>query len=255
MSVAGGTFTSASAGANLAAALSAAIPAGLPKPVLTLAFASANIDGTLKYTIDSSAAVTGLEANANDFTILNGTITSTSLTARSGSTTGTAYDLVVTPTATGTVSVAINANAATNVAFNTAAVNANTLKVALGTATADTLTSDTGAEYVFPGAGNDILKITNTNQSPLATPDTIVGIALGDVLDISSLLTGYTSFKTPDAQDTGAGFIEIKNQTLTQASGITTVKFDLSFDASTYNSSKISGAVIDLAYDSSAYDW
>ena len=37
---------------------------------------------------------------------------------------------------------------------------------------------------------------------------------------------------------------------MTQSGNLTTVKFDLSFDAATYNSSKISGAVIDLAYNS-----
>jgi len=116
----------------------------------------------------------------------------------------------------------------------------------------DTMIGSVGAEYVFPGAGNDILKLTNTNQSTVAAPDTIAGIALGDVLDLSALLTGYTKFKEADATDTGAGFVEIKNLVLTNPTTSTsTVKFDITFDDSKYLNNKITGFVVDLDYDTS----
>jgi hypothetical protein len=146
------------------------------------------------------------------------------------------------------VTVAVKNEAATNIAFKTAAASASGVKVAVGTTAADTLTSTDGTDYVFPGAGNDILKITAASQSTMSSPDTILGIALGDVLDVSGLLTGYTSFKTADAADTGAGFIEIKNQAMTQSNGKSYVTFDVTFDTATYNSQKITGAVLDLKY-------
>jgi len=86
----------------------------------------------------------------------------------------------------------------------------------------------------------------------VAAPDTIAGIALGDVLDLSALLTGYTKFKEADATDTGAGFVEIRNQVLTQTGGKTFVKFDVFFDAASFTSQKINGATIDLKYQYSA---
>jgi hypothetical protein len=59
---------------------------------------------------------------------------------------------------------------------------------------------------------------------------------------------GYASLKVADAVDKGDGFIEIQNQALTQANGKTTVTFDVTFDAATYSSQKITGAVVDLKY-------
>jgi hypothetical protein len=52
--------------------------------------------------------------------------------------------------------------------------------------------------------------------------------------------------------DTGAGFVEIKNQALKQANGKTTVTFDVAFDAASIDGQKIVGATLDLKYQYSS---
>jgi hypothetical protein len=167
--------------------------------------------------------------------------------------------MTVKPTASGDVGVTIPAGAVTNGALtNTAAVTATIVKVALGTSGVDTFNSTQGADYVFPGAGNDILKLTNANQSTVTAPDTIVGVAVGDLLDLSGLLgstgAGYGLYSTPS----GPGFVEIKNLAINPrvVSGVTSttsnyVEFDVCFDSHLYSSSNITGAKIDLSYDNS----
>jgi hypothetical protein len=186
-------------------------------PTVTIALDSATTTGNLVYKITGSETVS--KASGVDFTITNGTVDGTPTAS------GTSYLLSIKPTATGDVGVSIPVGMFTNGTFaNTAAVATTAVKAVVGTANADTITSSVGTEYVFPGAGNDILKLTATNQSTVAAPDTIAGLALGDVLDLSGLLTGYTKFKEADATDTGAGFIEIKNLVLTNPTTSTILK-------------------------------
>ena len=241
------TYVDASGAKGEAGSLSGGLKVNLSVPTLTIALESATTDGNLVYKVTGSEAF-DLVSTVSP-TITNGAIVSTP----TASTDRTTYLMTVKPTASGDVGVSIPAGAVTNGTLtNTAAVTATTVKVALGTANVDTMTSGVGAEYVFPGAGNDILKLTATNQSTVAAPDTIAGIALGDVLDLSGLLTGYTAMKTSDATDTGAGFIEIKNMVLTNPTTSTsTVKFDITFDDSKYLNNKITGFVVDLDYDTS----
>jgi len=232
---------------GLVGSLSGGLKINVTVPTLTIALDSATADGNLVYKVMGSEAY-DLVSTASP-TITNGTVVGTP-TASSDRMT---YMMTVKPTASGDVGVSIPAGAVTNGTLtNTAAVTATAVKVALGTSGVDTMTGSVGAEYVFPGAGNDILKLTATNQSTVAAPDTIAGIALGDVLDLSGLLTGYTAMKTADATDTGAGFIEIKNMVLTNPTTSTsTVKFDITFDDSKYLNNKITGFVVDLDYDTS----
>jgi len=114
------------------------------------------------------------------------------------------------------------------------------------------LISSVGPEFIFPGAGNDTLQLTAAGQSTVAAPDTIAGIAIGDVLDVSGLLktvAGYTSQKVADAVDTGAGFVELKNLVLTNPTTTTTrVTFDVNLDAATISGNKITGGVFDFVY-------
>ncbi len=220
-------------------------------PTLSIALDSATADGNLVYKVTGSEAFDTVSTVSP--TITNGTI----LSSPTASSDRTSYLMTVKPTASGDVGVTIPAGAATNGTLtNTAAVTATTVKVALGTANADTLISSAGPEFIFPGAGNDTLQLTNTNQSTLALPDTIAGIAIGDVLDVSGLLkttAGYTSLKVADAVDSGFGFIELKNLVLTNPTSTTTqVKFDIALDAQTYgtgSNNKITGLVVDLSYD------
>jgi hypothetical protein len=119
------------------------------------------------------------------------------------------------------------------------------------------LTSPTGSDLVFFSSGNDVVKLTNVNQSTTTAPDTLVGMAVGDKLDLSGLLgsgsvSAYDGFSTPS----GPGFIEIKNlainsRTVSGAVSTTSnyVEFDVFFDASLYATKQITGAKIDLGYD------
>ena len=209
---------------------------------------SATATGNLVYKITGSEAIT--KASGVDFSITNGTVDGTPTSTGTG---GTSYLVSIKPTATGDVGVSIPVGMFTNGTLtNTAAVATTAVKAVVGTSGVDTLTSSVGAEYIFPGAGNDILKLTATNQSTVAAPDTIAGLALGDVLDLSGLLTGYTAMKAADAVDTGFGFVELKNLVLTNPTSSTTkVTFDVTLDDSKYLNNKITGIVVDLDYDTS----
>ena len=78
------------------------------------------------------------------------------------------------------------------------------------------------------------------------------GFGSGDKIDLAAILgsaTGGSGYTSSTLADTGSGFVELKNVTLTHpTSTTTTVGFDITFDAATYEGNKISGAVIDLAY-------
>jgi len=108
------------------------------------------------------------------------------------------------------------------------------------------------------GSGDETVKITGVGTAGAAGSTNFMGIVVGansgDKFDLSSILggLGYKSVVVPDAPDVGAGFVEIKNQVLTQANGKTTVSFDVAFDAASYENQKITGAVIDLKYQYSA---
>ncbi|MBV5333090.1 hypothetical protein JZU54_06000, partial [bacterium] len=73
----------------------------------------------------------------------------------------------------------------------------------------------------------------------------------GDKIDLSALLgssgNGYTSSALGD---TGSGFVELKNLTLTSsaATAKTVVTFDVAFDLASISSSAITAATIDLDY-------
>jgi hypothetical protein len=242
------SYTDASGAKGLVGGLSGGLKVNQTVPTLTtIALDSATTDGNLVYKVTGSEAF-DLVSSVSP-TITNGAIVSTP-TASSDRTT---YLMTVKPTASGDVGVSIPVGAVTNGTFtNAAAVASTAVKVVLGTSGNDTLTSAAGTDFVFPGAGNDTLQLSNTNQSTVALPDTIAGIAIGDVLDVSGLLktgAGYTSQKVADAVDTGEGFVELKNLQLTQLASTTRVNFDISFDAATLNNSKIEGAVFNLAYD------
>jgi len=241
------SYTDASGAKGLVGGLSGGLKVNQTVPTLTIALDSATTDGNLVYKVTGSEAFDPVSSVSP--TITNGAFVSTP-TASSDRTT---YLMTVKPTASGDVGVSIPVGAVTNGTFtNAAAVASTAVKVVLGTSGNDTLTSAVGTDFVFPGAGNDTLQLTNTNQSTVALPDTIAGIAIGDVLDVSGLLktvAGYTSLKTADAVDTGAGFVELKNLVLTNPTTTTTrVTFDVNLDAATLNGNKITGGVFDFVY-------
>ena len=173
---------------------------------------------------------------------------------------GASYTSVVTPTASSSTSIsplafAVNvaAEAAVDSAGNTsAAATAYTASILVGTSGNDTFAVNSSVNYLFLDAGGtDTLKLSAATGSTAAATDLVRGFGSGDKIDLAAILgsatgSGYTS---STLADTGSGFVELKNVTLTHAtSTTTTVGFDITFDAATYEGNKISGAVIDLAY-------
>jgi hypothetical protein len=151
--------------------------------------------------------------------------------------------------------LAVPATAATDIAGNASAASSQFLaSILYGTAGSDTLTVGPSLDHIFLGAGADVLKITSAANSTVALPDDVMDFAAGDKIDFSVLLgtggsgSGYTGSAL---NDSGTGFVELKNLLLTSnaITGKTTVTFDVTFDSASVAGSKISGAVIDLAYD------
>ena len=205
--------------------------------------------GTFGFTFSES--VTGFAAT--DITMTGG-----SAATVGGS--GASYTSVVTPTASSSTSIsplafAVNvaAEAAVDAAGNTsAAATAYTASILVGTSGNDTFAVNSSVNYLFLDAGGtDTLKLSAATGSTAAATDLVRGFGSGDKIDLAAILgsatgSGYTS---STLADTGSGFVELKNVTLTHAtSTTTTVGFDITFDAATYEGNKISGAVIDLAY-------
>ncbi|MBI4986103.1 MAG: Ig-like domain-containing protein [Rhodocyclales bacterium] len=122
---------------------------------------------------------------------------------------------------------------------------------------ADTITGGGGADSIDLGAGDaaaDVLKLLAATDSTVSAPDSIGNFGSGSVadkIDLSAILSA-NSYASSVLADTGSGFVEIKNLTLTKGTSTTTVNFDITFDAAIYpvtgQSSKISGAVLDLHY-------
>lgn len=202
--------------------------------------------GVYTYTFTFGETVTGFDAT--DVTVTNG-----SKGTFSGS--GTTYTLQVTPTASTapqSLAVSVAADAATGAFSNgNVAASATAHSVMYGDATANILTAGTSADTIFLGAGNDVIKLAAATGSTTAATDQVLDFASGDKIDMATILgTGGAGYTGTAFADTGAGFIEFKNLNLAKDSvnNQTTVTFDISFDAASINSSKISGSVIDLAY-------
>jgi hypothetical protein len=204
--------------------------------------------GVFTYNFTFSEAVTGFDAT--DVTVANGAKGTFS------STNASHYNLLVTPTSSVTpqsMTVNVAGSAATDTAGNGNAAAAQVLhSVLYGTSGADTLTVGALADTVFLGAGNDVLRVTHATDSTVATPDKVFDFAAGDKLDLAGMLgaggAGYTSSLQAD---TGLGFMELKNVTLTKdlVNSRTVINFDVHLDAITIGNSKISGVNIDLIYN------
>ncbi|NDG42065.1 MAG: hypothetical protein EBY28_22520, partial [Betaproteobacteria bacterium] len=218
-------------------------------PTATVVAPSApNSAGALTYTINFSEAVTGFDAS--DIAVVNGK--AGAVTAISAS----QYTVAVTPTSsTSPVSLAVSVPAAgaNDIAGNASTAAAQVLQSVLygtsgttGTAGNDILTVSTAQDLVYLGTGTDTVVLASAAGSTATATDDVYGFGSGDQLDLRALLSGYTSSGVADA---GIGFVELKNLTLTQGASTTTVKFDVSFDAASISGSKITGGVIDLAYD------
>ena len=208
--------------------------------------------GALSFGFTFSEAVTGFDAT--DVTVENGTKGSVVKIDDSH------YSLLVTPTSSSApvnLTVAVPAAGATDIAGNASAVVASQFLASIlyGTAGSDTLTVGPSLDHIFLGAGADVIKLTSTAHSTLAAPDDVMDFGLGDKIDLSALLgAGGSGYTGSALGDSGAGFVELKNLTLSQnaVANTTTVKFDVHFDAAEIGTSKITGAVIDLAYDYAA---
>jgi hypothetical protein len=95
-----------------------------------------------------------------------------------------------------------------------------------------------------------VIALTNAAHSTLDNPDEVLGFGADDSIDLSGMLAG-SGYTGSALGDSGAAFVELKNLLLTSntTTGKTTVTFDVAFDEASVDGSKISGAVIDLAYD------
>lgn len=202
--------------------------------------------GVYTYTFTFGETVTGFDAT--DVTVTNG-----SKGTFSGS--GATYTLQITPTASTapqSLAVSVGADAAVGAYGNgNVATSATAHSVLYGDATANILTAGTAADTVFLGAGNDVLKLAAATGSTTAATDQVLDFAAGDKIDLTAILgTGGAGYTGTAFADTGAGFIELKNLNLVKdaVANTTSVTFDIAFDAATINSSKITGSVIDLAY-------
>jgi len=96
-----------------------------------------------------------------------------------------------------------------------------------------------------------VIKFAAATGSTATATDKVLDFAAGDKIDLATILgSGGAGYTGNVFADTGAGFIELKNLNLVKNAGAntTSVTFDVAFDAASINSSKISGAVIDLGY-------
>jgi hypothetical protein len=166
------------------------------------------------------------------------------------------YSLEVTPTSSSTpqnLTFDVPAAAATDVAGNASAAASQFLaSILYGTAGNDTLTVGPSLDHIFLGAGADVVKVTSAANSTVQLPDHVMDFAAGDKINLSALLgTGGSAYAGSALGDSGAGFIELKNVTLTQdsANGWTVVNFDIKLDANNIGGSKIDGINLDLNYD------
>ena len=215
-------------------------------PTLVISDDGGSASGVYNYSFTFSEAVTGFAAS--DIAVVNGS------TGAFTTIDASHYNLLVTPTSSATpldLTVNVGAGAATDLAgnANTAAVQV-LHSVLYGSAGADTLTVGAALDAVFLGAGADVLKVTQAGNATTALTDRVFDFSATDKLDLTGLLGSGGSGYASVLQDSGAGFVELKNLSLLKdvANNQTNVSFDISFDAATIGGSKISAAVIDLSY-------
>ncbi len=215
-------------------------------PTLVISDDGGSASGVYNYSFTFSEAVTGFAAS--DIAVVNGS------TGAFTTIDASHYNLLVTPTSSATpldLTVNVGAGAATDLAgnANTAAVQV-LHSVLYGSAGADTLTVGAALDAVFLGAGADVLKVTQAGNATTALTDRVFDFSATDKLDLTGLLGSGGSGYASVLQDSGAGFVELKNLSLTKdpAHTQTNVSFDVSFDTATIGGSKISAAVIDLSY-------
>ena len=215
-------------------------------PTLVISDDGGSASGVYNYSFTFSEAVTGFAAS--DIAVVNGS------TGAFTTIDASHYNLLVTPTSSATpldLTVNVGAGAATDLAgnANTAAVQV-LHSVLYGSPGADTLTVGAALDAVFLGAGADVLKVTQAGNATTALTDRVFDFSVTDTLDLTGLLGSGGSGYASVLQDSGAGFVELKNLSLLKdvANNQTNVSFDISFDAATIGGSKISAAVIDLFY-------
>jgi hypothetical protein len=206
--------------------------------------------GALTFGFNFNEAVTGFDAS--DVTLVNGTKGAFTATDSSH------YTLVVTPSSSTTpqsMTLNVAADAATDTAGNASTAAAQWLtSILYGTAGVDSLTAGTALDHIFLGAGNDIIKLTSAAGSTSTATDVVLDFSAGDKIDLSSVLgLGGSAYTGSVLGDSGAGFVELKNVTLTQdaANNWTVVNLDIKLDSNSINGSKIDGMNLDLNYDAS----
>ena len=220
-------------------------------PTVTINVPATLTDGAATVTFNFSETVYGF--TAADISVANGSASATSFQSNAS---GTSYTALITPTSS-TTPLALTIDVAAGVAFD-AARNLSTVatqfatSALIGTSGNDTLTVSAAKDLIYLGAGTDTIKLSSATGSTAALTDGVQGFGSGDKIDLSAILgslSGGAGYTSSALADTGFGFVELKNVTLTHAtSTTTTVGFDITFDAATYEGNKISGAVIDLAY-------
>jgi Bacterial Ig-like domain len=224
-----------------------AVTVDVTSPSVTITAGTPNAaTGAITYSFAFAEAMSGF--TSSDVSITNGTAgTFTTVNAST-------YTLIVNPNV-GTSPTSLAVSVATNVAQDVAG-NPNTsgsatpVTTLYGNGNANVLTSGAGADLVFMGAGADTLDINAVSDSTVASPDRVLDFAGTDKIDFATLLgAGGAGYTNSLQNDTGAGFVEFRNVTLTHPTGSTTrVEFDIHLDAATLNGSVITGAVIDLNY-------
>jgi len=141
----------------------------------------------------------------------------------------------------------------TDVAGNEFGGISQTVFAAVGTSGNDTLVTSAARDIVVTGGGVDTIKFPSAAHPVGAHPDLVFGFGADDKIDLSAILgSGGAGYTGSAIGDSGAGFMEMKNVKLTKGTSTTTVEFDITLDAATYQGSKITGITVDLKYTGSA---
>ena len=208
--------------------------------------------GAVTFDFSFSEAVTGFDAS--DVTVGNGTKGAFTATDSSH------YSLVITPTSSPTpldLTLDVVAGAATDAAGNASVAGAHFIaSVLAGTSGSDILQPGSALDHIFMGGGNDVIKFTHLTDSTTTATDKVLDVfGAGDKIDLSALLgTGGSGYTASALGDSGVGFAEIKNVSLTKLASSTVVSFDVTLDSASYQGNKISAATIDLAYNYASVD-
>jgi hypothetical protein len=205
----------------------------------------------------SDQTLTGL--TASDFGGTGYTVDSLTPAVGSGN---KIFEVAITPTASGNISVRLPADAATGAVLGTPAITAlpdpiQIIKAAAGGG--EIVVNGLAERVILLGAGSDVIKVgaftPPSSQGP-AYLGVVAGAEVGDGFDLSGLFKGlgYSSALESDQPDPAGTFVTLENLLLQPdpVTQTTLVTFDVMFDSPTVSGSRINSIKLDLDYDPSS---